>query len=83
MKFKDYIAEAASFNSGALSQTQKPGMFAATLGNDLYNLYNKISSRSEMAPDNLKPTFNGILNHIKLAYNLIRNQYPHFFKKID
>lgn len=78
-----YLEEAAAFRKGALeTQKTRPPIFLASLANKLFSFIDEFERKGAMASDNSKPTINGALNHLKLAYGLLQREYPHFLKKI-
>lgn len=85
MKFSDYLNESPAFKSGALElpPDKKPGVVVAQSGTELFNTFAKLNSRISKIPHDQQSTYRNMLNHVYLAYELLRKQYPLFFKKLD
>jgi hypothetical protein len=85
MKFAKYLNESPAFKTGAMQvQGQpKPSIQTAQLATDLFVVFDKTYKKLNAVPEELKGTFKDALNHIYLAYELIRKRYPLFFRKLD
>lgn len=85
MKFAKYLNESPAFKPGAMQvQGQpKPSIQTAQLATDLFNVFGKTYSKINALPEDMRGTFKDVLNHIHLAYELIRKKYPMFFRKLD
>jgi hypothetical protein len=67
---------------GGVKAVPRPAMATLNLANRLFQLYNETESRLTAVPNDMRPLWSDVLNHVKLSYEMIRKQYPNTFREL-